>query len=185
MADMGFVYERLAPRAAILTKHFRQFESCTTAAAFERQLFHFAFDWDANHRGYRRKRCVAVGVINRSRCHDLKLTRVTVHSGRECQTLRKQLASRASHTSNISGTPSACNGQWRAECSTVVFAMGEPPVGHTLGIDSGGVDVTVETTAGRLFLSHSEPGARFVALKGLVATFTRQATHEWFGGAQF
>ena len=66
LSHMGFTFERLEPRAAILSKHFAQFHQCPTAAAFERQLYHLAYDWDSNHTGIRRKRCVVVGLINHS-----------------------------------------------------------------------------------------------------------------------
>lgn len=77
---------------------------------------------DSNHKGYAAKRCVTVGLLNRSERLPVRILQMTVRSGyRTCEALRLEMP------------PCSADGRWQPESCTVLVVMGEPPLGHRFG----------------------------------------------------
>jgi hypothetical protein len=66
-AELSFVKSSLSNRQ-IIDKAFRNIrrQNCSSADAFDKTLWQLVYDWDTNHTALEARRCIAIGIINRS-----------------------------------------------------------------------------------------------------------------------
>jgi hypothetical protein len=166
LREMGFLTDaELTSTAAIVSKHFRRFHGCESVAEFERQLWHLIFDWDSNHTSVNARKCVCIGVLNKS-ASAIRVLDVKLASGHSCEVFRREVQPKSSDS-------------WQIGSTTVLFASGESPLGlHKVVGSVGSIECTVQTTAGAFEFTHA--GATFVPARGKTATFLQQDIHTWY-----